>query len=243
MRDREYAAGKPPGTYRIALLGPSHVMGWGVATARPSRRCSRSASTGTSAREPRALRDPELRRARLLAAPAARAPRDSVLAFQPNAVFYVATGASCGPSSHHLLEVVRKRVAIPVPGPARRCCAAGVTARGDPGRRAVRAARARYGGCRRKTRMPGAMLTAGSAAGECRARRTLCRAPDFLRRRRATGVLRSTTDDHARGARSQRRGAAGFRGARPRRRLRTAATVEPSASPSGTTIPTPPGTG
>jgi D-alanyl-lipoteichoic acid acyltransferase DltB (MBOAT superfamily) len=31
MRDREYTPAKPPGTLRIALLGPSHVMGNGVA--------------------------------------------------------------------------------------------------------------------------------------------------------------------------------------------------------------------
>lgn len=31
MRDREYSLAKPAGTYRIALLGPSHVMGNGVA--------------------------------------------------------------------------------------------------------------------------------------------------------------------------------------------------------------------
>jgi len=31
MRDREYNLAKPPGTYRIALFGPSDVMGWGVA--------------------------------------------------------------------------------------------------------------------------------------------------------------------------------------------------------------------
>ncbi len=31
MRDREFDRAKPPGTYRIALLGPSDVMGWGVA--------------------------------------------------------------------------------------------------------------------------------------------------------------------------------------------------------------------
>ncbi len=30
MRDREYSREKPPGTFRIALLGPSDVMGWGV---------------------------------------------------------------------------------------------------------------------------------------------------------------------------------------------------------------------
>ena len=31
MRDREYTAAKPPGTFRIALLGSSHVMGFGLA--------------------------------------------------------------------------------------------------------------------------------------------------------------------------------------------------------------------
>jgi alginate O-acetyltransferase complex protein AlgI len=30
MRDKEYTREKPPGTYRIALIGSSHVMGWGV---------------------------------------------------------------------------------------------------------------------------------------------------------------------------------------------------------------------
>ena len=35
MRDREYALEKPPGTLRIALLGPSHVMGNGVADGEP----------------------------------------------------------------------------------------------------------------------------------------------------------------------------------------------------------------
>jgi len=30
MRDREYQKQKPPGTYRIALLGASNTMGWGV---------------------------------------------------------------------------------------------------------------------------------------------------------------------------------------------------------------------
>jgi alginate O-acetyltransferase complex protein AlgI len=31
MRDRDHSLAKPPGTYRIAVLGPSHVMGSGVA--------------------------------------------------------------------------------------------------------------------------------------------------------------------------------------------------------------------
>jgi hypothetical protein len=31
MRDREYELSKPPGTFRVAMLGPSHVMGAGVA--------------------------------------------------------------------------------------------------------------------------------------------------------------------------------------------------------------------
>ena len=30
MRDRDYEQAKTPGTYRIAMLGSSHVMGWGV---------------------------------------------------------------------------------------------------------------------------------------------------------------------------------------------------------------------
>jgi D-alanyl-lipoteichoic acid acyltransferase DltB (MBOAT superfamily) len=30
MRDRDYADAKPPNTIRIALIGPSYVMGWGV---------------------------------------------------------------------------------------------------------------------------------------------------------------------------------------------------------------------
>ena len=35
MRDRAYAAQKPENTYRIAMLGSSHVMGWGVHDGEP----------------------------------------------------------------------------------------------------------------------------------------------------------------------------------------------------------------
>ena len=30
MRDQDYERSPPPNTFRIALLGPSNVMGWGV---------------------------------------------------------------------------------------------------------------------------------------------------------------------------------------------------------------------
>ena len=35
MRDREYALAKTPSTFRIAMMGPSFVMGWGVADGEP----------------------------------------------------------------------------------------------------------------------------------------------------------------------------------------------------------------
>ena len=55
MRDRDYLLAKPEGTYRIALLGPSHVMGAGVADGETfadflEERLNRSAAPETNIR-------------------------------------------------------------------------------------------------------------------------------------------------------------------------------------------------
>ena len=58
MRDRDYAAAKPRGTLRIAMLGPSHVMGNGVADGETFEALARGAA------EPRAAERRHDRRAR-----------------------------------------------------------------------------------------------------------------------------------------------------------------------------------
>lgn len=118
MRDKDYQRTPPPNTYRIALLGASSVMGWGVG----------DGETFEALLEDRLNREPG-------AAPAAnyeilnfgvpgyQPPQqlialEKALAFSPNAVFYVATGREMSRAASYLVEVVQKRIDIPY-GPLR----------------------------------------------------------------------------------------------------------------------------
>lgn len=113
MRDRDYAATRAPGTLRIAVLGASSVMGWGVA----------DDDTFEALLEARLAREPlatGFERVELLnfGVPGYQPPQqlanfERALALQPNALFYVATGREQGRSAAYMAEVVRKRVPIP----------------------------------------------------------------------------------------------------------------------------------
>jgi D-alanyl-lipoteichoic acid acyltransferase DltB (MBOAT superfamily) len=116
LRDQEYAEKRAAGTLRVAVLGASSVMGWGVG----------DGQTFEALLESRLAREPlptGFERIELLnyGVPGYQPPQQLVnfqrsLALQPNAIFYVATGRELRRSAAYLAEVVRKRVAIPYAG-------------------------------------------------------------------------------------------------------------------------------
>ena len=115
LRDQDYPNLRPPDTLRIAVLGPSSVMGWGVG----------DNETFEALLEARLAREPlqtGFRAVEILnfGVPGYQPPQQLVnferaLALQPNALFYVATGRELRRSAAYLGEVVRKRMAIPYP--------------------------------------------------------------------------------------------------------------------------------
>jgi D-alanyl-lipoteichoic acid acyltransferase DltB (MBOAT superfamily) len=115
LRDKEYSEKRPAGTLRVAVLGPSSVMGWGVddnstfEAVLERRLASEPLNTGFSAVE-------------LLnfGVPGYQPPQQLVnferaLALQSNAIFYVATGRELRRSADYMAEVVKKRIPIPYP--------------------------------------------------------------------------------------------------------------------------------
>ena len=115
MRDKDYERAPPPGTYRIALLGPSNVMGWGVGDgetfeALMEERLNRERSVSRNAHyEILNFGVPGYRPPQQLVA------LEKALEFAPQAVFYVAVGRESSQSALHLASVVRDRVEIPYP--------------------------------------------------------------------------------------------------------------------------------
>jgi D-alanyl-lipoteichoic acid acyltransferase DltB (MBOAT superfamily) len=113
MRDRDYDRTPPPDTYRIAVLGASAVMGWGVADGETfeallEERLNREKSNAPYARY-------ELLN---FAVPGYQPPQqlvalENALSFSPNAVFYVATGREISRAASYLVEVVQKNLEIP----------------------------------------------------------------------------------------------------------------------------------
>ncbi|MCC6179366.1 MAG: hypothetical protein IT305_29005 [Chloroflexi bacterium] len=111
MRDQEYAQHKPAGTYRIALLGSSQVMGSGVAndeTFESILEARLNAELGGAQRY-EILNfavpgwDP-LQQVAIL---------DRVFSFEPDAIYFVGHRADLRSSVQHLAEAVRDRVDIP----------------------------------------------------------------------------------------------------------------------------------
>jgi hypothetical protein len=112
MRDRDYEQVPPPGTYRIALLGASTVMGWGVADdetfdAILEGRLN-SEAAGLHARyEVLNFGTPGYRPLQqMMVLPKA-------LSFGPHAVFYIGAGREVSQASLALVDAVRKGIDIP----------------------------------------------------------------------------------------------------------------------------------
>jgi len=113
MRDQDYEQVPPPGSIRIAVLGASSVMGWGVGDGETFE----------------ALLEGQFNDERTAASPARfeilncgvpgyqplqqLVAADKALRFRPNALFYIATGREVTRASDYLAEVVRKEVRIP----------------------------------------------------------------------------------------------------------------------------------
>jgi D-alanyl-lipoteichoic acid acyltransferase DltB (MBOAT superfamily) len=114
MRDRDYGRRPSSGTYRIALLGASTVMGWGVGD---DETFEALLETRLNEAHPGRHDRYEILN---LAVPGYQPPQqrvalDKALQFEPHAVYYVATGREASRSIDYLAEVVRKRVVIPYP--------------------------------------------------------------------------------------------------------------------------------
>ncbi len=115
MRDQDYELQRPADTYRVALLGPSNVMGWGVGDGETFEALLESRLNRESNGTPFAKYEilnfgvPGYQPPQQLAA------LDKALAFDPTAVFYVATGRESSRAARYLVEVVKKRIEIPYP--------------------------------------------------------------------------------------------------------------------------------
>jgi len=129
MRDREYEATKPPGTLRVAMLGSSVLMGWGVENdesfeARLEERLNRERAAdgvryellnfGVNGYSPTS---------------AWMVLRDKALAFQPDAVVLIAHTEDRVLSVFRLSEALRKGYALPDPYLAELGARAGVDTR------------------------------------------------------------------------------------------------------------------
>ena len=112
MRDRPYAREKPPGTYRIALLGSSIDMGWGVATGETYENRLEDWLNAHAAKRGLSRRFEVLNFAVAAYGPAQRLAsyRRRAAAFDPDLVVYSATMLDPRLLEIHLCGLVQNRV-------------------------------------------------------------------------------------------------------------------------------------
>ncbi len=115
MRDQDYELKPAPGTFRIAVLGASSVMGWGVGD-------GETFEALVEARLNRERAGAPFSRYELLnfGVPGYQPPQllvalEKALTFSPDAAFYIATAREPSRASWYLAEVVQKRIEIPYP--------------------------------------------------------------------------------------------------------------------------------
>ncbi|WP_435017392.1 SGNH/GDSL hydrolase family protein [Tundrisphaera sp. TA3] len=136
LRDREYAIEKPEGTFRIALLGSSIDMGWGVATDETYENRLEDWLNAEAARRGLARRFEVLNFAIAAYGPAQRyeAFHRKALEYQPDLVLFSATMLDPRLVEIHLGALVRNGVDLKYPFFIRAAADAGITtgpARGD----------------------------------------------------------------------------------------------------------------
>jgi hypothetical protein len=115
MRDQDYELKPPAVALRMAVLGPSNVMGWGVSDGHTFE-----ALLERRLNEERAGKPFTKYEILNFGVPGYNPPQQLValeraLVFQPNVVLYVATGREPSRAAHYLAEVVGKNIDIPYP--------------------------------------------------------------------------------------------------------------------------------
>jgi hypothetical protein len=134
MRDRDRELAKPEGTYRIAVLGPSHVMGAGVTDSETfahflEERLNRSAAPEINIRyEVLNFGVSDYSLLQQLAMLEERA-----VMFQPDAVFITNAQGLKKRVTIHMVEAIVKRIAIPYPNLDALAHRLGVNALANPG--------------------------------------------------------------------------------------------------------------
>ncbi|MGH8177977.1 MAG: SGNH/GDSL hydrolase family protein [Steroidobacter sp.] len=115
MRDKDYDLAPPAGAYRIAVLGASTIMGWGV-----EDEDSFVSLTEKGLNETFAGRSVTSVEVLNLSVPGYFPPQqamaiDKALEFSPDAVFFMATGREFSRSINFLADILAKGVEIPYP--------------------------------------------------------------------------------------------------------------------------------
>lgn len=115
MRDRPYTVEKPEGTYRIAVLGSSMDMGWGISTEETYVNLLEDWLNAHAARRGAARRFEVLNFAVAAYSPLQRLEsfRRKARAFQPDMVIYSATMLDNRLMEIHLCDLFRAHAAIP----------------------------------------------------------------------------------------------------------------------------------
>src|SRR6185295_4924752 len=115
MRDKDYDKLPPPGTYRIAMLGASTVMGWGVEQDQTFEHLLEDRLNAKY--DGNNLKSVEILNMGVPGYyPLQEAPMNTrAMEFKPNAVYYIATGREFTRSITYITEVMQKKIKIPYP--------------------------------------------------------------------------------------------------------------------------------
>lgn len=130
MRDREYPPAKPAGTFRIALLGSSIDMGWGVGSGEIYAKLLEQWLNGQAARRGLSRRFEVLNFAVAAYSPAQRLEsyRRTAVRFQPDLVLYAVTMLDPRLTAIHLCCLVQDRTDLRYDFVRRAVAAAGIAA-------------------------------------------------------------------------------------------------------------------
>jgi len=119
MRDQDYEQQAPPGTQRIAILGASLEMGWGVEDGETYEAVLENMLNDSADRPASEARDPAYQVLNFAVAGyrpfQQMASLDHALEFEPDIVIFVAHGLELTRATNYLAEVVREDIEVPYP--------------------------------------------------------------------------------------------------------------------------------